>query len=115
MNNTDKLLRALVDALDCEMEEVESLELSHTIPFLGQTSRDMLHCPEFAGCIISRVQTDTDNHWELHRKVVDYKVTKKEDTAKKLLSELLSSVENSCNWPSAEQIERCREYLNEEN
>jgi len=75
MNNTDKLLRVLLDALGFEIEEVESVELYRTIPFLGQTESDMLHFND--GCIVSRVQTDNNNHWELHRKVIDYKLTKK--------------------------------------
>ncbi len=79
MNNTDKLLRAFIEAQGFEIEEVESIELSHTIPFMGQTEYDMLHSPTFAGYIISRVQTKDDNHWELHHKVIDYKVTKKVD------------------------------------
>lgn len=77
MNSTDKLLRAFIEASGYEIEEVEEVELWRTIPFMGQTERDMLHHKEFCGCVISRVKTDTENHWELHRKIIDYKVTKK--------------------------------------
>ena len=123
MNNTDKLLRAFIEAQGYEIKEAPDFDYKKLTKAqaadyfkpknMGYTSYRMLVTETAKKGCQGRYIVDDDGMYteRLVTPVIDYKVTKQKDKAKSIMQRLIDEIESDCNSPSYELLEEAREYI----
>jgi len=106
VSNTDKLLRAFIDASGYEIEEFKCNDFFKHIPYMNQRISDLEKA--YPDCKI--ICGENNKGFDLYKNSIDYKVTKKEQGKQEVIKRMMTmmkendisfeDIDHAYNWGS---------------